>query len=245
MTKGQGRRAFVAQLLRRLADKTGCDIGADVEERVPLFMEKVERRFQMRTRDVAELTIDPEPVLEKLERIDEAIGNLVLSIDNLPFQIRSHMRWGMWDTMTDREYEYHGLVKPPIDESMYVKSELLALQKKLSVAVQKGEGAVSKYRKRKWTNKGLISLMWAVDFEVSGTFFGNYKPQQLGNGNTVKSGTPYAEFIEGMAKVFNVEFSNIERNWEYMNECKDRMMDTDGSWKTLHQIEVKLSNETK
>ena len=33
-------------------------------------MEKVERRFQMRTRDVAELTMTLS-VLEKLERIDE------------------------------------------------------------------------------------------------------------------------------------------------------------------------------
>ena len=158
---GQERVTFLTDLCRSLAQKTKTDLGAEPEAAVEHFLFRIEGIYRLRLEDVAQLTVDPKPILSELNRIHDALYDLVYAIDNLPYQVRTKMRWGMWESLSDEEFEKLGLDKPPIDEAKNIRPELLELQKKLSAAVKDGARAVSTFEEKKWTNKKLAGKRFA------------------------------------------------------------------------------------
>ncbi len=209
----------VRWLLGDLADDH-TDLGADPYEVAQYFLNTVDSSFKVRRKIVFELTSSPKEIFEELDRIKHLISNLIASIDNLPHEVRSAMQWGMWNAMQPHQIEELGLKKPPPDHKP-LKSELIEIQEKLRLAVADGFTAADKYDLKKWTNRELVALMWVIDAGFLKLRANKKNPINLSPPRYVKEGDPWADFIKGMAHVFDIECTNVQRNWNYMNEIRE------------------------
>ncbi|MGB1118504.1 MAG: hypothetical protein ACPG30_07345 [Parvibaculales bacterium] len=218
----QELREWVEEALEVLLTETKTEWGEDLKTEGLLLTRYTESYFKIRKMSLKEFNVDPEPLLKEMERIDGAIDNLILSIDNLPFQVRSNMGWGVWEVLDDEKAEALGIMKRPMEESTFIKSELIELSKKLTRALKKGEQASIRYRKKNWQNPKLIAFMWSVRSSLYMISKNPSTPLELDIPQTIKGRSPWVEFIRTMARLFDVECSNIERNWEYMNDIRVR-----------------------
>ena len=91
---GAERVVFVTGLCAALAEKTKTDLGTDPKEAIVSLLDSIDLGYRGRLRVVNEIASDADPIIEKLELIDEAINNLVSSIDDLPYHVLDNMRWG-------------------------------------------------------------------------------------------------------------------------------------------------------
>ena len=206
---------FVTGLCAALAEKTKTDLGTEPKEAIVSLLDSIDLGYRARLRVVNEIASDADPIIEKLEHIDEAINNLVSSIDDLPYHVRDNMRWA-WESLPVNQSQEGALLRQTLDER-HTRSELLELKKKLSVSVKNGKSVASRYRQKNWTNKKLIALMWAVDHAA------RYNLENLLDcepPKSIKNGDPWADFIKGMARTFDIECKNLHRNWNYMCELK-------------------------
>ena len=199
---------------------TGVDyLDEDLDDLGALFLSLTENYYEINKYDICEFNVDPASVLEKTEGLQNVLNNLILSIDNLPFHVRSHMGWGVWTFVDQAVYEQNPKLIPyDIDETKHLKAELIGISKKLGRALKKGEQAAVQYRKMKWQNLDLIALMSAINSAIIVMLI----KLRLEAPKTIKGDNPWRNLVERTSAFFGVNSSNIERNWEYMTDLRER-----------------------